>query len=147
MINEDLREIFEEADPNFEKIIKVLAENFGKDATLDTIHNAYIETKLPAKTINGVKYLAGYKGPHKISDGWHQATLLDVVCGPKSSCKLMFAANGRFIYETLLDFSTNSVISYTKRIGKLYSILVISEKIENTGEYHAVVTESKPEEY
>jgi len=145
MISDEVKEIFNDKDLNISSIIKKLAEEFGSAATLEQIYNIYTSYKLPSRVINGKTYVAGYKGQERIGDGWYSnATLLDVKQSGKS-CKLMFGLDGKFIYQTLDEFTLNEVVDYAKDIGKTFKIFVLSETIPATGDLHAVIDKSEKE--
>ena len=138
ILNAEVRNIFDESDPGFEHIIKVLGETFGSTATLQQVYDIYTTFKLPAKTVDGVDYVAGYRGNNRIKDGWITAKLIDVKQSGQS-CKLMFAIGNKFLYHTLEEFTIDGVVAHTKNIGVYFLVLVASEKIEATGDFHAVI--------
>jgi len=143
LVSKDVKELFDDSDLDMGRILKKLAEAFGASATLEQVYNIYITYKLPTREIDGKQYVAGYKGSERVQDGWYEkATLIDVKQSGKE-CKLMFAINNKFLYQTLDEFTLNEVVSYAKDIGGQYKVLVIAEKIPATGDFHSVINTSE----
>jgi len=143
MMNNDIKEIFDDNELDIGRVLKKLAESFGASATLKQVYDIFTTYKLPTREVDGKSYVAGYKGLGRITDGWYNATLIDVKQSGKE-CKLMFAIDNKFLYQTLDEFTLNEVVSYAKDIGTtMFRVLVITEKIPNTGEHHSTINKSE----
>jgi len=147
-------------DSEFERVLKYVAMDLGGEATLSDVKNA-IERQKPIqiKTVNGKDYTPGYKGPYMIEPGIYDAWLVEI-SHAGSVVKLMFAfpwqaseqipagfaptnAPPRFLYWSCPKdkMSLEEVINLANRVGEMFNVTVSKGVIENTGEYHASVTE------
>ncbi len=141
MITPELKELFEDKEIPWDKILRELATAYGTDATVHDIAMAYTDAHLPSKEIDGKLYVAGYKGSGIISIGPHEATLLDITQNG-GHAKLMFVLSNKYLFQTLDTFRVEDIVELTKQIGKPFSIIVAHEKIENTGATHAIIMKS-----
>lgn len=145
-ITPEVGEIFEDQDINIRRILRELATCFGTDASINDVATAFEDYNIPKKKIDGVVYIAGYKGSSIIPDGNDiTATLIDVKT-TKDKVKLMFAVDGyRYIFQSISKniLSVDGAIEYVKSINKKYLITVAHEIIENTGGVHATVIGSE----
>lgn len=150
MTKEISYELFEDKDIPWENIFRELASTFGADATINQVALAYSDFVLPKKEFNGLTYVAGYRGKSIISEGERIATLLDVSSLKQEvELKLLFGIADsvnicQYIYQTVRPTSIKDVINWTKSISKTFIMNVIHEKIENTGDIHALVNSSIP---
>ena len=151
------------SDSEFERVLKYVAMDLGGDVTLADVKNAIELSKpLQIKNVNGVNYTPGYKGPYMVEPGIYDADLIEI-SHAGGVVKLMFAflwespdnippsfSNSapplRFLYWSCPknDMAIEEVINISNKIGKRCSVTVSKGVIENTGEYHASVTEWIP---
>lgn len=140
-VSQEVREIFEE--PDFAKILKTLAEEFGENTTLKTIYNSYEQNRpAPEKLINGKRYIAGYRGAKMVSEGTHSGKLLEIKQNG-SNCKLMFSIDGLnvFLYHTFPreQLKIEQIVKLGSIIGEVFAINVKHDVIPTTGDKHAVI--------
>jgi hypothetical protein len=141
-LTQEVKELFEDQDIPWEKILRELATAFTPDITIHEVAKLYTDNKLPSKEINGKYYIAGYKGTNIVSTGLHVATLVDIKQSG-SSAKLMFVVqNHKYLFQTLDTFRVEDIVEFTKLLGETFNIVVAHEKIENTGDVHAIVVKS-----
>ena len=141
-LTEEVTEIFLDEDIPMHFILQELATCFGPDATIHDVAVALVDFSLPTKTVNGKEYVAGYRGSNIVPAGLHKATLIDLVQSG-SNAKLLFAVdNSKYLFQTLETFRVEDIRDYTKKIEQQFHVVVAHEKIENTGDIHAVVMSS-----
>ena len=141
-LTQEVKELFDDQDIPWEKILRELATAFTPDITVHEIAKLYTDNRLPSKEVNGKSYVAGYRGTNIVSTGLHVATLVDIKQSG-SNAKLMFAVqNNKYLFQTLDTFRVEDIVGLTKLLGETFNIVVAHEKIENTGDVHAVVVKS-----
>jgi hypothetical protein len=141
----DLLNLFKEYEIELPKILRDLATIFGAEASLHEISAAVIDALLPTKIVGGKTYVAGYKGTNIIPVGESRATLVSIVPVKNSRSgsdqyKLMFTVGDRYIYSTPGAINIGELIE-SANLFNYYTIQVRHEKIENTGDIHAVVVD------
>lgn len=143
-LTDEVKEIFNDVDINFRKVLRELSSCFDPDATIHDVAVAYEDFLLPTKTINGKTYKAGYKGVDIIPSGKHNAFLGDIK-QHGSLVKLMFIVNSQYVFQTLKEYKAEDIVNYSKNmfLGNIFRITVEHETIENTGIIHAVVNSSR----
>ena len=149
-VSEEVKELLFE-DPDFESTLKLLASEFGPEATLQKVNKVFQSNRtVPEKEINGHKYRAGYKGPNMVPEGFHKGTLIDITQnGP--NCKLLFVMDathnkspnykGVFLYHNMPKDSlkVEHIVKLSKFINDDFAVRVKHETIPQTGDKHAVV--------
>jgi len=141
-LTEEVIELFSDTEVSMHRVLRELATCFGPDATIHDVAVALADFSLPTRKVAGKEYIAGYKGSHIVPSGLHNATLIDLVQNG-SNAKLLFAVhNNKYLFQTLETFRVEDIRDYTKKIGHQFDIVVTHEKIENTGDKHAVVMSS-----
>lgn len=142
-VSEDVLEIFNDPDISFKKILIALATEFGEDATLQTVHQAFQDNKPVAEhMIGGVRYLAGYRGRFMQSEGTIEAKLIQVVeNGTNIKCMFNPIDSGVFVYYNFLkvDIKADQVVKLTGHLNKKFTIEIKHEIIPATGDKHAIV--------
>ncbi len=137
-ISEETKELFQ--DPEFEKLLKLLATDFGGTATLASIYEAYqVHRPVPEQVVNGKSYRAGY---HIVGAGQHIGTLLDIKQhGPL--CKLMFDIDdqGVFLYHNikLNQLKVEQVVRLAQYLNHKFPVSVVAETIQQTGDRHSTI--------
>ena len=139
----EVKEIFQ--NPEFEGMLKTLANEFGEETTLKSIYYWFQQNRvMPLKTVNGKIYTAGYCGAKMISEGLHSGKLIDIK-QTGNICKLMFSINGIdiFLYHNILmsDLKAEQIVRLGSNINEIFPITVKHETIVYTGDKHAVITD------
>jgi hypothetical protein len=137
-ISDETKELFK--DPDFEKLLKTLATDFGGDASLAAIYEAYqMHRPVPEQVVNGKSYKAGY---HTVAAGSYIGTLIDIR-QHGAVCKLMFAVGDTesFLYYNypLNKLKVEQVVRLAKYLNQRFPIHVISETIQSTGDRHSTI--------
>ena len=130
--------LLKDYDIDLPKTLRELAALFGVEATLHDISVAVTDVLLPTKTIAGKEYVAGYKGTNIIPAGNHKATLISFA-KTKDKTKLLFAIGSKYIYSVPGNENLESLFE-SVNIPNYFTIQVKHEKIENTGDLHAIAT-------
>lgn len=144
-VSHEVREIFD--NPDFAKLLKTLAEEFGENATLKTVYNSYEQNQpVPEQFVNGKRYVAGYRGAKMVSEGKHSGKLINIKQNG-SQCKLMFAIDGHniFLYHNFPkdQLKIEQILKLGAAVGDLFPVDVKYDVIPTTGDKHAVISSVK----
>lgn len=142
-VSSEVKEIFQ--DPDFEGLLKKLASEFGKDATLESINFWFQQNRpVPEKLINGKRFFAGYRGAKMVSEGNHSGKLIDITQNG-SNCKLMFSIDGNntFLYHNFPKegLKVEQIVRLAGEINEIFPVTVKHDVIPQTGDKHAIVSE------
>lgn len=140
-LTEEVIEIFSDKELRLDRVLRELASCFGADASIHEIATELEIYKTPKKEVNGITFIAGYKGPNILEKGHHSSFLADIKQSG-SDLKLMFVVGDKYIFQTIPKWRAEDVVNYTKKLNKPYRVDVVYDTIVNTGSVHATVLNS-----
>lgn len=142
-ISEEVKDIFDDPDLKFGSILRILAIEFGEEASLQKINKIFQDSRpLPTHTINGETFVAGYRGPNIISEGKHNKVKLVELKQSGVFCKGMFVfSTGQFLYWSFPreEMRIEEIVDLSKKLNEEFTVDVKHEIIKLTGESHAKV--------
>jgi hypothetical protein len=130
------------SEPEFERMIRYLAIQFGEAMTLSGLNKEIqIRKPMPTKKIDGREYVAGYGGKLMVPPGQYKAKLIDIH-ERGGQCKLLFTIDDVFLYHSLQkdELSIERIVNMAKQIGAEFGVTVEHTTVHNTGNHHAVIS-------